>query len=95
MIYYFPAYASEMQIEVRLFANLRRHLPPGNNGSKGTLDVAEGTQLQQVIEQLGIPPQLAQLVMVDGVHEPNRARVLHDGCVISIFPPVAGGCFPR
>jgi molybdopterin converting factor small subunit len=84
-----------MQIELRLFATLRRFLPANSNGSKAVMDVPEGTQLQQLIEQLGIPPQLAQLVMVDGIQEPNRARLLAEGNVISIFPPVAGGCFPH
>jgi molybdopterin converting factor small subunit len=80
-----------MHIEVRLFATLRRHLPAGNDGSKVTLDIPAGTQLDQLIDQLGIAPQLAQLVMIDGVHEPNRSRELFAGCVVSIFPPVAGG----
>ena len=81
-----------MKVEVRLFATLRRYLPAGADGSKAVLEMPDGTRLDQVIEHLAIPTTLAQLVMVDGAHEPNRARVLHDGCVISIFPPVAGGC---
>jgi molybdopterin converting factor small subunit len=30
-------------------------------------------------------------VLVNGEHDRNFARVLHDGDVLSIFPPVAGG----
>ena len=80
-----------MQVELRLFANLRRYLPSGGDGTKATLDVPEGTRLVDLFERLNIPPQLAQLVMVNGVHEPNRERPLSDGDAISIFPPVAGG----
>jgi molybdopterin converting factor small subunit len=80
-----------MKIEVRLFATLRRHLPEGGDGAKATLELPDGSRLNDVIGRLGIAPQLAQLVMVDGVHESNRDRVLADGCVVSIFPPVAGG----
>jgi len=80
-----------MKIEVRLFANLRQFLPAGSDGTKGTLQFPDGVKLSDVIETLQIPPQLAQLVMLDGVHETNRDRILHDGAVLSIFPPVAGG----
>ena len=80
-----------MKLEVRLFATLRRHLPAGSDGTKTVLDLPEGAHLSDVIARLGIPSQLAQLVMVDGMHETNRERVLADGAVVSIFPPVAGG----
>ena len=83
-----------MKIEVRLFANLRCYLPPAGDKSKAVLDVPDGTRLRDVIGRLNIPTQLAQLVMVDGVHETNRERILHDGAVVSIFPPVAGGGRP-
>ena len=80
-----------MKIEVRLFANLRAYLPSGNDGTKAVLELPDGTRLCDVIERLSIPPQLAQLVMIDGIHETNRKRVLSDGATISLFPPVAGG----
>ena len=80
-----------MKIEVRLFANLRSYLPPGSDGTKIVLDLPDGARLCNVIERLCIPAQLAQLVMVDGVHETNHERMLTDGIVVSIFPPVAGG----
>ena len=80
-----------MKIEVRLFASLRTHLPPGGDGRKTVMDLAPDTRIQDLIERLGIPPQLAQLVMVDGRHEPDKSHTLEDGAVVSIFPPVAGG----
>ncbi len=80
-----------MRVELRLFASLRRYLPADGGGTKAMLDVPDGTRLVDVFERLSIPPQLAQLVMVNGVHEPNRDRPLSDGDAISIFPPVAGG----
>ena len=82
-----------MKIEVRLFANLRSYLPPSSDGAKTQLEVADNTRLREVIGQLAIPPQLAQLVMVNGEHVSDRNRVLSDGAVVSIFPPVAGGGF--
>jgi molybdopterin converting factor small subunit len=80
-----------MKITVRLFATLRRYLPPGSDGTKVVLELPDGARLQDALDQLSIPAPLAQLVMIDGVHETNRQRVLHDGIALSIFPPVAGG----
>jgi molybdopterin converting factor small subunit len=82
---------SFMKVEVRLFATLRAYLPPGNDGTKAVLEFPTGARLGDVIERLGIPPQLAQLVMIDGLHETDRDRILLDGATVSIFPPVAGG----
>lgn len=78
-------------IEVRLFASLRKYLPPNGDGTKVNLQVPHGSRLDELIERLGVPPQLAQLVLVDGVHETNHQRTLVDGAILSIFPPVAGG----
>ena len=80
-----------MKIEVRLFATLRTYLPPGSDGTKAVLELPPGSRLGDVIDRLSIPVQLAQLVMIDGLHESNRDRILSDGANVSIFPPVAGG----
>ena len=80
-----------MLVEVRRFTNLRSYLPSGSDGTKAELELPVGTRQGDVIERLAIPPQLAQLVMIDGIHETNRARVLSEGAVLSIFPPVAVG----
>ena len=80
-----------MQVEIRLFASLRSYLPAGSDGTSTALELPVGTRVCDVIERLSIPPQLAQLVMIDGIHETNRQRVLNDGATISLFPPVAGG----
>lgn len=83
-----------MKVTVRLFAMLRSKLPPDSNGEEMELELEEGATPQTVIEQLQIPPELANLVMVDGTHllkEEIRSRTLQAGDVVSIFPPVAGG----
>lgn len=83
-----------MKVTVRLFAMLRNNLPPDSNGEETELELDEGATAQTVIEQLEIPPQLANLVMVDGNHllkEEIRSRPLQAGQTVSIFPPVAGG----
>lgn len=81
-----------MKIEVKLFATLRQYLLPGSTGGKITLEVEEGLTVAGLIQKLGIAPELAQLVLVNGVDVGrDQDRILQDGDTVSIFPPVAGG----
>ncbi len=80
-----------MQIELRLFASLRKLLPAGSPRGKCTLELPDGTTIGAVCKQMQIARASAQMVLVNGEHNRDFARVLHDGDVLSIFPPVAGG----
>ena len=79
-----------MEIQIRLFATLTKYLPPGADGRTARLTVPDGATVAQVLDQVGIPPGLSKLLMVDGVHR-DRETVLEPGCVLSVFPPIAGG----
>jgi len=78
-------------IEVRLFATLRKHLPPHGDRTKALLELPRGASIADVLKKLGIAEAMASLVLLDGHHEPNKRRKLHDGAVLSIWPPIAGG----
>ena len=80
-----------MHIEVKLFANLRKHLPLGSSGSKAQLTLEEGATIAALIRHLSIPLELAQMVLVNGEQTREFDRPLADGDTVSIFPPVAGG----
>ncbi len=80
-----------MKIELRLFASLRKKLPPGSPRGKCTLELADGATIGEVLAQMGIPHKSAHIILVNGDHDRDFERVLHDGEVVSIFPPVAGG----
>ncbi len=81
-----------MKIEIKLFASLRKHLPPGADGSTATVEVQEGLTVAGLFEQLHVPKELAQLVLVNGVNiEGDYSRTLQEGDTVSVFPPVAGG----
>jgi len=80
-----------MHIEVRLFASLRKKLPPGSPRGHCTLDLPDGTTIGGVLTHLQIPRASAQMVLLNGEHDKNFRRVLHEGDVLSVFPPVAGG----
>ena len=81
-----------MKIELRLFASLRKQLPPGSPRGKCDLELPDGMTIGAVLERMNIPRSSAQMVLVNGDHGRDFERVLHDGDVLSIFPPVAGGC---
>ena len=80
-----------MTVEVRLFATLRDYLPPGGDRTGVQLETPDGASVADVISELGIPARLAHLVLLDWRYEPDRRRPLKDGCVLSIWPPIAGG----
>ncbi|MFQ5791090.1 MAG: MoaD/ThiS family protein [Acidobacteriota bacterium] len=81
-----------MKIEIKLFANLKRLLPTHAEGSAATIEVEDGLTVAGLIEQLQIPKEMAQLVLVNGVNiEGEYSRVLQEGETVSVFPPVAGG----
>ncbi|MBI5898682.1 MAG: MoaD/ThiS family protein, partial [Rhodocyclales bacterium] len=55
---------------------------------------AEGTTVAQLVERFALPLRLVHLVLIDGNFVPpgERAnRVLKDGEILAIWPPVAGG----
>jgi molybdopterin converting factor small subunit len=77
-------------IEVRLFANLARYLPPGVQGDGARLDVGDDATVGDVVRRLAIPADLPGLLLVNGV-EASPDRRLRSGDVLSIVPPLAGG----
>jgi molybdopterin converting factor small subunit len=75
-----------VKIEIRLFANLARYLPPGSP----QLDVRDDATVADVVHRLAIPADLPGLFLVNGV-EANPDRRLQAGDVLSVVPPLAGG----
>ena len=84
-----------MKIALKLFASLSTHLPAGARAShRVDLEVAPGTTVQDVIGRQGLPDPLCAIVLVDGqwvARADRAARVLTEGQVLAIWPPVAGG----
>lgn len=80
-----------MRIELRLFASLRKKLPPGSPRGKCFLDLPDGLTFAGLLEHMDIPEPSAQMVLFNGEQDKSLDRVLRDGDVVSIFPPLAGG----
>lgn len=83
-----------MEITVKLFAFLTKHLPPTARRNQAPLIITKGTTVSDAITRLAVPFEHCHLVLVDGVHIPpdERSRtLLTDGQVLAIWPMVAGG----
>lgn len=83
-----------MQITLKLFATLSDYLPGPTRDNQVVLDLPAGTRIASVIERFNLPPRLVHLVLINGVFVPpaERAeRALHEGDVLAIWPPIAGG----
>jgi molybdopterin converting factor small subunit len=83
-----------VRIEVRLFANLIAFLPPHGREGVGEVEMPDGSTVSDVTRQLGIPPDLARVVLVNGHDAGSEAR-LASRDVVTIFPPLAGGSMSR
>ncbi|MCM2308667.1 MAG: MoaD/ThiS family protein [Sulfuritalea sp.] len=84
-----------MKVIFKLYATLQDYLPAeAKQTNAQTLELAEGTTVQQIIERFALPPKLCHLVLIDGYFVPpaeRAARVLKEGDILAIWPPVAGG----
>jgi len=84
-----------VKISLKLFASLAVHLPPEvRSRHRLELDTAPGATVLDVIRGQGIPLDQCAIVLVDGVwvaQADRAARVMAEGEVLAIWPPVAGG----
>jgi molybdopterin converting factor small subunit len=74
-----------MEIEVRLFASLRKYAH-----DKSRIRLEDGANVSDFIERIGVPPSEVAIILVNGRHAREDQR-LHDGEAVSLFPAIAGG----
>lgn len=83
-----------MRITVKLYATLTDYLPSNAAGNRVEVDLPEGCTLAGALAPFGLPPKLTHLVLVDGVFitpEERNVRLMLDGEVLAVWPPIAGG----
>lgn len=74
-----------MQVEIRLFATFR-----SGRFKKEVWELPLGTKVIDVLNRLGIKPEEVAILLVNGL-DAEPERILKDGDLISLFPPVGGG----
>jgi sulfur-carrier protein len=79
-----------MRVQVKLFATLRKYMPPGSAGDTLTVDVPEDATVADLVARLGIPVDHARMAVAAGEQLDLAARV-PVGVEINLFPPLAGG----
>lgn len=79
-----------IEVEVRLYATLRRYSPQAEIGKPLILQVPEGTRLADLLTRLGLPRSEVKTTFVNN-RQQGEDYLLCDGDRVAFFPPVAGG----
>ena len=79
-----------MLIQVKLFATLRRYAGDTLPGQPIPVELPAGATLQDLVEQLGIPPEETKVTFVNARAQ-EMDWVLQPGDEVGIFPPIGGG----
>jgi len=81
-------------VRVRLYATVRRYAPPGCHEGTFSVELPEGSKLEDLYRRLGIPEREVKQSFVNGRRaEPDQ--VLREGDEVGVFPPIAGGTEAR
>ena len=82
--------ADTLAVTVKLFATLKKYLPPGKEEGI-SLILPAGSTVLDVIDALKIPHEQATMLVAGDTYVEKTAP-LTNGLQLSIFPPLAGGC---
>lgn len=74
-----------MELTVKLFATLRE-----GRGKILNLNVEDGSTIRTVTDGLNIPEKEIAILLRNG-RDAHLENLVHEGDVLSIFPPVGGG----
>lgn len=74
-----------MEIAIRATSHLAEYVP-----SAGKVDLNEGSDVEDLLSDLGIDSDLVMLVVVDG-ELGDIDSPLKDGAVVELIPPISGG----
>ena len=83
-----------MRITLKLYASLMPFLPETDQRHSVDIEVEDTDSPYQVIDRLGIPREMAHLVVINGIFVCGDDRDSHrfrEGDVLAIWPEVAGG----
>jgi len=81
--------ADTITISVKLFATLKKYLPPGSEEG-ASLTLPAGSTVLDAIDALKIPRDHAGMLVAEDDYV-EKETPLTDGLQLSIFPPLAGG----
>lgn len=79
-----------MRVSVKLFAMLSRYARGNAAGAPFEVEIPEGATVQELLQQLNIPPDETKVVFVNGIIQTIDSK-LNPTDHVGIFPPIAGG----
>lgn len=79
-----------IEVELRLYATLRRYQPGLEPGEALVLTSVEGRTLRHLLEEMGLPPEEVKIAIVNGLVR-GMDYLLADGDRVGLFPPIGGG----
>ena len=74
-----------MLVTIKLFAALRK-----GRFEAATVEYREGTTVEEIIQELGIPQDEITLIFINGRHS-NASAIVREGDTIAFFPAAGGG----
>jgi molybdopterin converting factor small subunit len=77
-----------MRVRVELQAYLDKYSPDG--AAEFDLDLPEGATVDTLVRRLGIPDDMAQVIIVNNENS-DFDRALQEGDRVVLIPPLAGG----
>ncbi len=85
-----------MKIGLKLMATLAHLMPPGEKiANRVDIEIEEGVSLNDLVRKFNVPPELAHLVLINGVYvdpdDRGKGGLITENDVVAIWPPVAGG----
>jgi sulfur carrier protein len=84
-----------MNIQVRAFINFKDYLPPDAQDGRAVICLGDGATFTDLLKALGIPLGEPRIVVLNGVSQGTSPevndRVLRDGDIVALFPPLGGG----
>jgi molybdopterin converting factor small subunit len=79
-----------MKVTVRLFATFRELYPTQAGGGPLAIEASEHESVHGLLTALHLPEEMPRIILVNG-QLVAEGRILQEGDVVSIFPPLIGG----
>ena len=77
-------------VHIKLIATYQKLLPPGTKGNVISMDVPEGTTVEQVMTRFEVPLDDTSVILLNGLTVPLDTP-LSDGDTAAAFSAIAGG----
>ncbi|MBE9505004.1 MAG: MoaD/ThiS family protein [Proteobacteria bacterium] len=80
-----------MLVEIKIFSSLRHYVLSSEKHLEGDKwDIPEGTTVSRALKMLNLPQKEVKILLINGRHG-DKERVLKEGDVFHVFPPMMGG----